>query len=542
MPWLVHNSRPMETKTAAKMRNFPFKLTTISAVFSLAFLANCSEENSTNPVPHDDGTNNNASISCSTETLKDSSGIKITCGGDSTGVVHNGKNGNPGEAGRNGTNGESCTAVTLADNSGLKIICGGDSIGVVLNGKSESKESSEKEHSKNDIVKGNDGTSCSAIPLADTSGYKVLCGTDSVGVIHNGQPGKQGLQGDKGDGCSISQNKYNGLVTITCGETSVSIDFGESAAPQVYEISLDEIIGFAQELQQFPSGSTVELYELYEDTFKPTGTKYTSTISNDDGSYIFYNVNLKSRYALFKAIGSNYLVALIDLKDRNSVNINRLTHLEFERIIYLMKSGKTMAEAKQQADAEIMEAFYMEAFPENAEDLNIYGPKNGDSSLIALNKLTEIAYSYDERSYPIDNDSDHDKKISLTAYLDTLANDFKEDGEWNDDKLKWKIAQSLQPRKTGAGNIQPVENSYGKKVVEHMNDFWNQVYSLGSCTSNQNGVVKIVEKISDGFVCTNHDIWGSDNIYGFAWTQANNREKDTYNHGSVRPFCTIGRS
>ena len=46
-----------------------------------------------------------------------------------------GENGNPGNPGGNGKDGTSCTTEILPDSSGYKIICGKDSVGVVLNGK-----------------------------------------------------------------------------------------------------------------------------------------------------------------------------------------------------------------------------------------------------------------------------------------------------------------------------------------------------------------------------------------------------------------------
>lgn len=49
----------------------------------------------------------------------------------------NGKDGNDGKDGKDGNDGndgESCTALILADSSGYKIVCGGDSMGVILDG------------------------------------------------------------------------------------------------------------------------------------------------------------------------------------------------------------------------------------------------------------------------------------------------------------------------------------------------------------------------------------------------------------------------
>lgn len=66
----------------------------VGASVSLLFLGACSQE-TTSPSKNESNSTNNemANFSCKTESLLDSSGIKIICGGDSIGVVFNGTNG-----------------------------------------------------------------------------------------------------------------------------------------------------------------------------------------------------------------------------------------------------------------------------------------------------------------------------------------------------------------------------------------------------------------------------------------------------------------
>ena len=70
-------------------------------------------------------------VSCFAEILKDSSGFKIVCDGDSVGVVFNGKDGKKGEDGKAGA---SCTVGLLSDSSGYKVVCDGDSVGTIRGG------------------------------------------------------------------------------------------------------------------------------------------------------------------------------------------------------------------------------------------------------------------------------------------------------------------------------------------------------------------------------------------------------------------------
>ncbi len=60
---------------------------------------------------------------------------------------------------------------------------------------------------------GKDGTYCLAEILSDSSGYKIVCGEDSVGVIKNGV---------EGNGCTLADNG-DGTVTQVCGKDTVSL-------------------------------------------------------------------------------------------------------------------------------------------------------------------------------------------------------------------------------------------------------------------------------------------------------------------------------
>lgn len=73
---------------------------------------------------------------------------------------------------------------------------------------------------------GKDGASCVAEPLEDSSGLKVVCGEDSVGLVLNGSDGKDGTdgkageKGSDGNGCTLS-DYGDGTVLQICGKDSV---------------------------------------------------------------------------------------------------------------------------------------------------------------------------------------------------------------------------------------------------------------------------------------------------------------------------------
>ena len=115
------------------------------------------------------------------------------------------------EKASDGKDGASCTAELLSDSTGYKIMCGEDSVGVILNGKTGAKGAKGVDGEAG--AAGENGTSCAVEMLADSTGYKVVCGEDSVGVILNGL---------EGDGCMLTDNG-DGTLSQVCGETSVTL-------------------------------------------------------------------------------------------------------------------------------------------------------------------------------------------------------------------------------------------------------------------------------------------------------------------------------
>ena len=166
--------------------------------------------------------NSNGTIDfhCETESLADSSGLKIICGGDSIGVVLNGCNGTNGADGKNGTDGKNSSSSTSAKNG----VDGKDG----ANGK--------------DGKDGKDGTSCTAVTLRDNSGMKILCGGDSVGVVLNGHDGEKGADGKNGTNGTNGENGADGegcilkqidaiTLRIVCGKDSATFLVNEVLNP-----------------------------------------------------------------------------------------------------------------------------------------------------------------------------------------------------------------------------------------------------------------------------------------------------------------------
>ena len=128
----------------------------------------------------------------------------------------------------------------------------------------------------------------------------------------------------------------------------------------------------------FAKGSSVTAFELDgTNELKQTGRSFNGTISSDDGSFKIKNVSLVSSHVHLTATGayrseisgkkssnSITLRALSKLGDENAkVNVNLITHLEYDRVAYLLENDSKMelAGAKKQAEKEIFAMFYIDA-------------------------------------------------------------------------------------------------------------------------------------------------------------------------------------
>ena len=191
------------------------------------------------------------------------------------------------------------------------------------------------------------------------------------------------------------------ILLAACGDDSSSATGGDS---EKNAVSLDSLVGYTQK-GPFLKGSTVYLYELSDGrTLKQTNGNFTSDITRDDGRYKFTARDLVSQYAMVVVDGyyrnevtgesSNApirLKSITDLRKRSSVNVNILTHLEYDRVYQLVtRDGMTVKEAKRTAQAEILKLFGIE-LDENtdAESMDVFGASDADAALLAISVLLQ---------------------------------------------------------------------------------------------------------------------------------------------------------
>lgn len=353
--------------------------------------------------------------------------------------------------------------------------------------------------------------SCYTTELADKQGVKVICDGDSVGVLLNGGAGTKGDKGDAGAGCSLVQLD-SVTVRLFCGADSTSIYLGEKPKavvdttkdPEQVPITVDSLTGFAQK-GPFLKGGKVTLYELYDGyTLEKTGKTYSCEILNDSGYYKFPKMELSSQYVLISANGY-YLElstgaksmepveidALVDLRERETANINLFTHLEAGRVKNLVQHKQmNVQSAKARARKEVFNVFHLDTTGFNTpfETMNVLGESDAEASLLAMSIL-------------LHNISDK----TIPELIAGMADDVAKNGAWTDSLYKAKLAEeTIFPDFMGAyafyrSNM--IESGLSAKVPyfeKYLRYFWNIELGLGVCGSDsvpQNAV----KHVSNGY-------------------------------------------
>ena len=212
----------------------------------------------------------------------------------------------------------------------------------------------------------------------------------------------------------------------------------------------------------FVKGSAVTVQGIDCKTMKFSDEVFEGKVKSDKGDFAFDDVTLSSTCAVFEATGKYRseitgkesageitLHALTDLKDRKNVNINLLTELEYERVMYLVtEKGKTFADAKDQAEKEVLAAFGIAGDFDNSEDLTIYESGDGNAALLAVSVLmhaeTDVA--------------------GLGKRVEKFADSFAETGKWKDSDTKKAISE-WAVEATANGKLDSI-----RKNVEAWND------------------------------------------------------------------------
>jgi len=195
-----------------------------------------------------------------------------------------------------------------------------------------------------------------------------------------------------------------------------------------HPVNKEKLIGHVQK-GPFLNGTALMIIEL-NGTLGQTGKIFSTQIKDNRGSFEFGQVELASQFVELKADGFYYnevrndnsnarliLYALSNLDDKETVNVNMLSHLEKDRIMYLVDKGESFNEAKQQAQQDVLGIFSLDRTGiSESELLDIEGSEEEDAILLAVSLILQ----------------GHRSVAELSELLANINNDIREDGILDD--------------------------------------------------------------------------------------------------------------
>lgn len=225
-------------------------------------------------------------------------------------------------------------------------------------------------------------------------------------------------------------------------------------------------VGGKVEKGPFVRGTAIQMQPLDAD-LEETGESFTSTITDNEGTFTFGSKLLKSPYVKLSASGYYFnevtgelskgtlaLNAVANLQNAADVNLNILSHLKYQRVMDLVaKDGKSFKEANNQAQEEVLKTFGLEKYAKT--DVNHFSITSGTdeaAALIAVSSL--ILYNRSE--------------AQITEYLSQLSEEFAEDGNFSE-TTKLQIRKDMFSLESKlpqiAENIKKRYQEMGKEVA-----------------------------------------------------------------------------
>lgn len=224
------------------------------------------------------------------------------------------------------------------------------------------------------------------------------------------------------------------LTVFSCDETNITNNYTGTGEEKTYSIE-----GYAQK-GPFIVGSNVTVSELNEDLY-PTGRVFFATILDDEGHFDIPGVILVSPYIQIKVDGSYFtetqggvptgesltLYSIADIRRSETINVNILTHLEKERVEYLVQQeSKSFSDAKELALEELLAVFNLDEYDVSAsEELSMLNENEGNAVLLTVSSIVEGLYQYERK----------------LTFITNFQNDFK-DGTLDDTVLQNTLVTS----------------------------------------------------------------------------------------------------
>ena len=268
---------------------------------------------------------------------------------------------------------------------------------------------------------------------------------------------------------------------------------GSSDDSCIYAVKDLDVAGVSQK-GPFVKGSAVTVQGIDCKTVELTHEIFEGSVKSDKGDFGVDDVNLSVSCALFEVTGHYFnevtgkksasevtLHALSDLSDRKHVNINMLTELEYRRVMHLVsEEHMDFADAKKQAEKEVLAAFGIKGDFDNFEDLNIFENGDGNAALLAVSVMMQAETD----------------EAGLAKRIDKFADSFAETGEWKDDETK-AVIEKWQIDATADGTLDSIRKNVESlgyaDVVPAFEKFVEAFQSSSSVTPRSSSSSKVPE-------------------------------------------------
>ena len=347
------------------------------------------------------------------------------------------------------------------------------------------------------------------------------------------------------------------------------------------------IVGLAQK-GPFRYGASVKIVELDSNKRMADSERSLETcIVSKDGSYSFSNIDLTTPYVRMEASGfyrneltggisssKVSLKAISDFTNRDSVNVNMLTHLEAPRVLKLLENSgfnQPIRNMKSQALKEVLSAFEINVggssggnggsqnggwnqgwFYNNggawggqnkkddnntqsakkdtcAEDIDMFGEGVYSEALLAVSVMMQCSAASGE---------------DMISFADRIADEIKGNGSWNDNSSKAKLADCLVSLENDGGyetirkNVESWKLGKVPEFEKHLRNFWAKTFQFESCGMQTYGQVKSVNNSMSSFFAPYYENIEKSKVRFVcdksmsAWRIASDIEKDTIGFGN----------
>ena len=342
-----------------------------------------------------------------------------------------------------------------------------------------------------------------------------------------------------------------------------------------------QVIGIAEK-GPFRYGTSVKLIEL-DSTQHLADSKRThkACILNAEGNYSFDSVDFVSPYLRVQANGyfRNELTgglsasvvtleAVVDVTEKDSVNVNMLTHMEAPRVLKLVENSgnnQPIRAVKAQALRDILASFEIQLGSSGAggngggngfgwgnfgqqqqtlttdgrfaEDIGLFDGDEYSGALLAISIMMQRKGSGND----------------MMQYTAGIADRIKGNGNWDDNNAKADLADWLMTLDT-SGSYATIRNNIASwhlgdvpDFEKHLKHFWTTVYNFGECNASNADSVKFISNSLSAFFVSGYDLQGPKvrficDAETREWRAATDLEKDTYGlQGEYEGQLKVGR-